>query len=115
MYLSFKYKEIESEGYGLEIIEENKSLYLFYIDKNILPRFTKLNHLKKLKDLKDKEINNEDVTKNLKKSQCNLNLFGYEARPFLEETRKKYKDVFDDFEEKRLDDDNFNLKKYSRK
>ena len=73
MYLSFKYKEIESEGYGLEIIEENKSLYLFYIDKNILPRFTKLNHLKKLKDLKDKEINNEDVTKNLKKSQCNLN------------------------------------------
>ncbi len=115
MYLSFKYKDIEYEGYALEVIEENKSLYLFYIDQNVLPRFTKLNHFKNIKDLKNNEIINDHIIEKLPKSFCDFNLFSYQARDFLEKTRKNYKEIFINFENKRLNDENFNLKKYSRK
>jgi len=115
LYLSFKYKDIDYEGYALEVIEEGKSLYLFYIDQNILPRFTKLNHFKSIKDLKNNEIENDLIIKKLPGSVCNFNLFSHQARTFLEKTREKYKEIFINFENKRLDDENFNLKKYSRK
>ena len=88
MYLSFEYKGIEYEGYALEVIEENKSLYLFYIDQNVLPRFTKLNHFKNIKDLKNNEIINDHIIEKLPKSFCDFNLFSYQARDFLEKTRK---------------------------
>ena len=115
MYLSFKYKDIDYEGYALELIKEDKSLYLFYIDQNLLPRFTKLNHFKNIKDLKDREIKNNVIVEKLPKSSCDFNLFSYQARPFLEQTREKYTAIFKNFENKRSEDENFNLKKYSRR
>jgi hypothetical protein len=115
LYLSFNYKTINYEGYGLEIINQGRNKYLFYIDINVLPRFTKLNHLKKLEDLKKNKISHEDVEKNLPSSDCELDLFSFESRPLLEKIRLNYEKTFKHFEDKRNLDGDFTLKKYARK
>ncbi len=116
MYLSFNYKEVNYEGYGLEIVSDlKKHIYLFYVDTNILPRFTKLNHLKNTKNLKSADVTIEYIKTNLPSYSTNLNLFTYEGRQVMEELRDKHKETFLNFEKKRDDDENFNLKKYARK
>lgn len=116
MYLSFNYKDVNYEGYGLEIVPDSKKhMYLFYVDTNILPRFTKLSHLKKTKNLKSEDVALDDIKKNLPTHSVTLNLFTYEGRKVMEELREKHKEIFLNFEQKRDDDENFNLKKYARK
>tara|TARA_B100000700_G_C14916871_1_gene795140 strand:+ start:927 stop:1274 length:348 start_codon:yes stop_codon:yes gene_type:complete len=115
LYISFSYKTINYEGYALEIITQGHDKYLFYIDINVLPRFTKLRHLKNLKDLKGNQISYEEVEKNLPASSCENNLFGYESRPFLEKIRFKHSEIIKHFEDKRNFDENWKLKKYARK
>ena len=94
MYLSFNYKDIKYEGYALEIVSDlKKHIYLFYVDTNVLPRFTKLNHLKNTKNLKNLEITLDDIKNNLPIYSTNLNLFAFEGRKVMEELREKYKEI----------------------
>jgi len=116
LYLNFNYKDVNYEGYGLEIISDfKKHIYLFYVDMNILPRFTKLNNLKNTKNLKNKDITSDEIKINLPNHSTNLNLFSFEGRKVMEELIEKHKEIFLNFEQKRDDDENFNLKKYARK
>ena len=114
MYLSFFYKNVEYSGIALAQIYQKNDVYLFYIDVNVLPRITKLNHLKKIKNQKNESVDIEFLKKNLDKYETEFNLFGFEGRKFLEPIRLKYKKIIENYEKKLFEDQNFDLKKYSR-
>tara|TARA_B100001123_G_C14478969_1_gene697548 strand:+ start:186 stop:533 length:348 start_codon:yes stop_codon:yes gene_type:complete len=115
LYISFYYKNIEYNGVALAQIHQEHDVYLFYIDSNVLPRITKITHLKKIKNLKNENIDAEFLKKELDKYETKVNLFSFEGRKFIEPIRLKYKEIIENFEKKLSEDNNFNLKKYSRR
>ena len=115
MYISFFYKEIKYCGLAIQIIFERTQPYLFYVDTNLFPRITKVRHLKKIKDVNNNEISEENLIKSLKQINYDGKLFSFEGTKFLDPIKKSINTQIEYLRVERDKSENFKLEDFDNK